>query len=166
MKSLKRFVAIGGHRHDIVLDTGIPPGYYGGIPPGRRDQFLIRTMPSQHKHRLMRPHSRLVEQIPGEYPESVNVALDRYLRLVSVPPQFSTKEWNLLRDACNGWATQNEPPEILKDGLALQVENAMTLSGLAKKWKVDQPTFRQKIESLTELEAISVIHAIEKFWSS
>lgn len=39
-------------------------------------------MPNQHRYRLMRPHSALVEQLPGEYPESVNTALADYLQLL------------------------------------------------------------------------------------
>lgn len=123
-------------------------------------------MANQHKYKLIRPRSALLDALPGQYPESVNVAISRYLFLVSNPPKFSEAEWSLLKDACNGWWTQGEPPELLVQGLALQVDDAMTLEGLAAKWKVSSPDLRQKLENLTPLETMSVIHAVECFWSN
>ncbi len=119
---------------------------------------------NRHKFRLMRPHSKLAGQLPGEYPESVNTALARYLLLVSTPPQFTESEWNLMRDACNRWATSMEPPETLKGGLILQISDAMCDSQLGSKWRVSRPELMMKLESLTTAEAIATIHAIECFW--
>lgn len=113
----------------------------------------------------MRPHSHLAEQLPGEYPESVNVGLSRYLCLLSaVTPQFTEAEWNLLYDSCNGWATQLEPPETLAQGLTLQVEDATREQGLYQKWNVE-PGLIDRLYQLTLLEAIAVIHKIEQFWN-
>lgn len=122
-------------------------------------------MPNQHRYRLMRPHSKLVDQLPGEYPESVNLAIARYLCLVANPPEFTEAEWNLLRDACRSWATQMEPPETLMNGLLLQVSDAMADEQLGGKWGVSRIELMAKLETLTPTQTIATIHAIERFWS-
>lgn len=101
----------------------------GGIPPG------VTLMPNQHKYRLMRPHSTLLDRLPGAYPESVSVALSRYLYLVSEPPLFSDAEWNLLRDVCNGWYTQSTPASVVLQELAFVVEDALQLRALDQHWE-------------------------------
>ena len=122
-------------------------------------------MPNKHKFRLMRPHSELVNQLAGEYPLSVNTALSRYLHLVAIAPDFSESEWNLLYDACNGWATQMEPPDVLAQGLVLQVQDAIGFECLGEKWGVDTDRLIARLNTLSPVEAIAVIHKIERWWS-
>lgn len=118
-------------------------------------------MPNQHRYKLVRPRSDIASQLPRGS-DSVNPALERYLHLISTPPEFSESEWNLLRDACNGWATEMEPAEMLKSGLALQVSAAIALD---KKWAVDGDALVQRLEGLSDLEAIATIYAVEVWWS-
>ena len=64
-------------------------------------------MPNKHRYRLMRPRSSLVEQLLGEYPESVNVAIATAITLtggeplspevvdaIATLPQVSSGEWS------------------------------------------------------------------------
>ncbi len=115
-------------------------------------------MADSHKYRLVRPHSYLAAQLPANYPNSVNAAIARYLRLVARPPQFSEAEWNLLRNACNGWATQHEPSVRFAQALALQVEKYLA------EQNIEAPGLVARLYSLSELDAIATIHAIELFW--
>ena len=122
-------------------------------------------MPNQHKHKLVRPLSYLADKLPCGS-DSVNPAIARYLHLVSSPPDFTDEEWNLLRDACNGWATELEPPETLQSGLALQVFEAIEFSNLDKKWGVDGEALVQRLKELSNLEAIATVYSIEIWWSN
>lgn len=124
-------------------------------------------MPNRHKYRLMRPHSNIAAQLPGDYPETINASLRRYLAILNASlPSFLEAEWNLMREACNGWATQMEPPETLHSGLCLQIEDAIGSENLDEKWGVNNAVLMERLSRLTIAEAIAVIHEIEKYWKS
>lgn len=121
-------------------------------------------MSNRHKYPPMRPRVPLVDRLSGIYPASVNVALTRYVHLISKAPEFSEEEWNVLRDACNGWDSQNEPPETLGQAFILQVEDAISARQLDRKWSVDCSTLIPRLYALSEVEVIAALNAIEIYW--
>lgn len=44
------------------------------------------------------------------------------------------------------------------------IEDACRLDGLGAKWEVDGPALVQKLQELTEVQAMAVIDAAERFW--
>lgn len=121
----------------------------------------------KHKYRLMRPCSKVVSQLSGGYPDSVNIALNRYLQLVSYTPDFLEEEWNLIFDACNGWLVDVDIDiNALREALFIQIEESIYLNKLNQKWKVDTEEFVQKLKSISLPECLAVLYKIEKFWES
>ena len=108
--------------------------------------------------------NRLDHHIYLKNVELINTALSRYLFLVSKAPDFSQAEWDLMRDACNGWATTNEQPQTLAEGLLQKVHCSIFYGQLAAKWNVNAADLLARLDCLKPVEAIAIIHAIEKFW--
>jgi hypothetical protein len=79
-------------------------------------------------------------------------------------PNFSEAEWNLMRDACNSWASIAEPPEIASQGLPLQIADAIEFERLDVKWQVGKQSLIAKLRALTPLQAIATLDAIERYW--
>lgn len=71
-------------------------------------------------------------------------------------------EWMLLRDALNGYV---HTPGIRADAALLaQVEDAIQLDGLAKKWETDGDGLLAKLRALTPTQALAVVDAAERWW--
>jgi hypothetical protein len=124
------------------------------------------TMPNRHKHPTIRLASKVSNRLSQPSGAIASVNLGRYFWLLGQSlPDFSEAEWNLLRDACNGWATTSEPPEILVQGLKLQVADVIANDFLDSKWQVDKDMLAEKLHKLTPLQAIAVVESIERWWA-
>ena len=116
-----------------------------------------------HRYPLMRPHSRLMQQLVGQYPNSVNAALERYLWLVAIDlPIFFEEEWVFMMNCCKGWDSASQPPEDTACELKRRIlkglrrdETAIESLGISRE-------FPYKISKLGRFEAIAVIHEIEQ----
>ena len=123
-------------------------------------------MSGANKYPTLRLHSALYERLVEPYGASANISISRYFWLLdSALPEFSELEWSLMRDACNGWATSLESPDLLVQGLRLQIEDSIELESLDKKWGVDGNALLKRMELLNPVETLAVIHSIEKWWT-
>lgn len=88
---------------------------------------------------------------------------DRYGALLTEgAPDLPEPEWNLLRDALNGWWP--EPAEQIIH-LEIEIEDAIAIDGLDRKWQVDGAALLAKLRAMPLAGKISVVEAIEKWWS-
>jgi hypothetical protein len=114
----------------------------------------------------MRPHSALVDNIPGIYPESINAALKQYLMILAhVKPDFLECEWNLIFDACNG-VLFGEEIENYQSEIILQVGDAITLNQLENKWQCNGDRLLKKLAICNPVECASIVFEIKKFWDN
>lgn len=123
-------------------------------------------MPSKHKYPTIRLNSGIYAKLSTPDSASASKSLDRYFWLIeSSKPELSKAELNLLCDVCNGWFSSGESPEISVQGLAMQVEDAITENQADLKWKVEARALITKLRSLSFVETFALIEDIEKFWS-
>lgn len=71
----------------------------------------------------------------------------------------------LICDACNGWAYQAEPKELLPQLLPLQVQDACEGENLAQKWDVDCAALAAKLRGLSLEETQEILAAVARFWT-
>lgn len=117
-----------------------------------------------HKYRLMRPHSKLVDSLPGSYPEKVNLALSHYSQILAASkPSFEENEWNLIFDSCNGWLIDDEI-ETYRDALLLQIEDSIRINKLDAKWGCDRQKIIKKIVDCSLVECVCIVFEIKRFW--
>jgi len=132
----------------------------------------------KHKYPTVRLHSHIYEKLSERYGygHSASTALERYFWLLeSEKPDFTEPEWNVLFDAFTAYASQSEPPELLVQSLVSNVEDmiddlgddpedAIDLDNLDTKWGVNLDSFLEKLNTLTSVQRLYTISAIEKFW--
>lgn len=89
---------------------------------------------------------------------------DRYAEIMrrTALPDFTEAEWSLLQDACNG--VLHEPAGMIRGGLALGVEDAIALDGLADKWSVDGAALLARLRDLAFAQEVRLIEDIERRW--
>lgn len=75
---------------------------------------------------------------------------------------FTKGEAWLIVDALNGAVFDARSASMLW----ASIEDSIKLDGTADKWNVDGPVLVKKLQSLSELECLAVIDAVERFWSS
>ena len=95
----------------------------------------------------------------------INAIADRYGAIVKRCQAdnarlFSEAEQNAIRDCCNG--TWFEP--AFQGSVVDNVEDAIPLEGLDKKWQVDGPALVEKLRALDLAHEIALIESIEQFW--
>ena len=111
--------------------------------------------------------SRSARDAVGSVLSSGQVAvrdLERYYRLVDRTLQsviFSNAEASAIVDACNGtiWDTFS-----LFDGLALSIEDAISLEQIDVKWGIDGERLLAKVRALEPVQHLAIVDAIERFW--
>ena len=84
-----------------------------------------------------------------------------YLLLRRNTPTFSEGEAHFLLDIFNG--TIFEPVEASLRLLWASVEDAE--ERYAEKWNVNRDELRQRLKAVSDLEAMALIDAIERFWA-
>ena len=115
---------------------------------------------------MIRLRSGVYEQLAAANGATESKSLDRYFWLLETAmPKLSEAEFNLLCDACNGWASSYEPPEVVAQGLVMQIEDAINYEQLAQKWAVDGTALIAQLQTLSALETLALVEAIEKYWS-
>jgi hypothetical protein len=99
--------------------------------------------------------------------EAAKVALYRYFHLLEDAVRrlgLTKQEASLIADALNGWWVNAEPPSLIRAGLYMTVLDAIELNQLDKKWGVNGSEILEKLKALSELEAIALVDAIQRFW--
>ena len=94
----------------------------------------------------------------------LNVIGDRYaeiLRSEQVEQLFEDAELNALRDMLRG--TLSEPAAVIAGSLAVGWEDVQD-DGLPEKWKVNPVQLGAKLASLTFVQEVALIEAIECWW--
>ncbi len=94
----------------------------------------------------------------------VRRVMERYfatLRQELQQVQLSEAEASLLVDALNG--VLFEPPETARL-LWAEVDDAIRLDGLDRKWGVDSQALIERLRRLTFAQALAVVDAVERAW--
>lgn len=98
------------------------------------------------------------------YSGSISAAVERYLYLVSDFPVFTRNEWLLICDALKSTLRDRYFYKHGKYAIAHEIEDACILDGYDEKWDVSKENILEKIDHLTESEAVSVLHVVDVFW--
>lgn len=108
---------------------------------------------------------------PGAFSsEGISRDLSRYYALLQRTLRsvdLTSGEAHLICDALNGcWMREvggiGHPSA--KSVLELEVSDAMRLNGLAEKWEVSPGPLMAKLTIMSELQAVAVLDAVERFW--
>lgn len=94
---------------------------------------------------------------------AAKTALERYIAIMEDERRrldLSEAEWHLIADATNG--TIWEPYSIPL--LWAEIDDAIKLDGLDKKWAVDGPALVAKLRGLDLAGKVAIIDAVERFW--
>jgi hypothetical protein len=112
----------------------------------------------------------VVDLVSGDPGLSARIAsiLDRYRHLVRVSrPALTRAEWCLVLDGCSGWATPQEPAELLLSGLALEVQDHIRLNDAGEKWGLTTAqcdALLGRLIALRPVETLAVMELVERFW--
>lgn len=95
----------------------------------------------------------------------INVIADRYGAIIKRCQAdnarlFSDAEQNAIHDCCNG--TWFEP--AFHGSVVANVEDAIPLDGLDKKWQIDGVALVEKLRGLDLAHEVALIESIEQFW--
>ncbi len=74
--------------------------------------------------------------------------------------KLTTEEACLIVDVLNGSMMDANTARMLWANIA----DAVSMNGLGKKWSVDGPALVEKLRSLSDIQAMAVIDAAERFW--
>ncbi len=105
------------------------------------------------------------DDLPGQYSMVARRDLERYYALLErelAQLHLSEGEALLLCDAGNGLLSEPQTMQLLW----AQVDDAIRLEGLDRKWDVDGPALVAQLRALTPGQAFAVTDAIERFWTS
>ena len=79
--------------------------------------------------------------------------------------ELTESEAGLLCDALNGcWLLDVTTPSQARAHLLMESEDHVRLNGAAKKWGVDWDHLRDTLHTLTSVQALAVLDAVERFW--
>lgn len=101
----------------------------------------------------------------GEKSTAIRESLDRYFSLmaraqVGLRDRFSEAELSLMADAANGTLHESWSIPLL----AHEIEDALALDNLGKKWSVDGPALLAKLHALDLTSTFALVDALERFW--
>lgn len=117
----------------------------------------------------------------GEQSQVIRGDLERYYGLMqrelpALREMFSLDEQLLIADSMNGWASRMEPVSILLSGLragdsaytviGAHVEDSIQYDGLADKWEVDGATLVARLNTLSRVQVLALVDAIERWWAN
>ena len=95
---------------------------------------------------------------------TINRDLERlyalYARATREVP-LSLDEARLIVDCCNGTIHDVNTARMLW----ASVEDACELDGLDEKWGVDGPGLVERLKNLSQVQALALVDAAERFWS-
>ncbi len=77
--------------------------------------------------------------------------------------QLTEAEALLICDALNGTIHASSVPARMV--LYAQVDDAIRIYGLDRKWIVDGNALLEKIHDMSEVQALAIIDAVERFWT-
>ena len=101
-------------------------------------------------------------------PSVVKSAAERYLQVCRYDlPELAPREWRLVMDALNGTIMDWFGSSFGSSGrtlAAIQVEDAIRLNGLDRKWDVDGTALVTKLRSLTYGQALALSDFVERWW--
>lgn len=83
-----------------------------------------------------------------------------YDRAIKEVP-LSLDEARLIVDCCNATVYDARTATMLWGS----VEDACQLDGLDEKWGIDGPVLVEKLKGLTQLQALALVDAAERFWA-
>lgn len=106
-----------------------------------------------------------LEAREGPRSASINTLADRYMHILAGSRlDLSDAELSLIRDANNG--TVFTPARTGLPGLAYNVEDAIKLDNLDRKWGVDGAALVAKLRACTRAELACLVEDVERYWSS
>lgn len=106
--------------------------------------------------------SRGGERGSGDRSAAASRMIERYAELARRSlPELTEAEWNLVRDALNGWLPE---PAASVGWLAMGVRDAIKLDGLDDKWAVDGDALLERLEALDYAGCLAVLDAVERWW--
>lgn len=95
---------------------------------------------------------------------TINRDLERlytmYARAIKEVP-LSLPEAQAIVDCCNGTIYDARSAPLLW----ASIEDANNLDGLDDKWGIDGPALVEKLKGLSQLQALALIDAAERFWN-
>ena len=98
----------------------------------------------------------------GNRSAAVSRMIERYAELAQrAMPDLTEAEWNLCRDALNGWFI--DTAESIKF-VPWEVADGIKLNGLDEKWKVDGPALVAKLEAMDFSALCALLDAVERWW--
>jgi len=86
------------------------------------------------------------------------VLLNHHLLELSV----TVNEANLTCEALKNYRFEDDPEQART--LWKRVDNAIQQEHLDQKWSVNSKTFIRKLQSLTNLQAVALVDAVERYW--
>ena len=100
--------------------------------------------------------------------ETIRRDLRRYYELMRAELktiELTRNEAMAVMDACNGlWL--EDLPNLSYSLIWAEVEDAIRLDGLDKKWEIDGPALVEKLRSLTRTQTAALADAITRFWAN
>ena len=111
------------------------------------------------------PINRLSEMKPGKpLSELMNETADRYMSIIKRSmPEFTTTEWCLIFDALRRTWTADEHHTAQMPG---EIAEAISSDRLDRKWEVDGPRLKSRIDRLSYASRLAMGEMNEIFWNS
>ena len=93
----------------------------------------------------------------------ISTICERYsLILEKHKPGLTAAEWNACRDALNGvWLRDTNMVRMIW----AEVADADKIDGLGKKWGIDAQALSERIRSMSTVEVIALVEAVEQWWA-
>ena len=111
------------------------------------------------------PVNRLSEMKPDKpLSELMNETADRYMSIIKRSmPEFTTTEWCLIFDALRPTWTADEHHTAQMPG---EIAEAMSSDRLDRKWEIDGPRLKSRIDRLSYASRLAIGEMNEIFWNS
>lgn len=111
-----------------------------------------------------------VGRTPDIPAEPLRKAASRYFSLLErelAALDLTEDEASLVCDALNGtsWDYGGLGQPSAGSAVRLELADAIRLSGLDRKWEVDQDLFLSKVGRWSEAQCLAVLDAVERFWA-
>jgi hypothetical protein len=96
---------------------------------------------------------------------TLNAVADRYQSIVRrAMPKLALNEWMLIMDAMSSTFAQSGA-DIDAYGLVHNIEDAIALDGLDKKWEIDGSILIQKLRGHSFAGLVALLDAVERYWA-
>jgi hypothetical protein len=99
--------------------------------------------------------------------EMMNAIVHRYDHICRANlPSFDRREWLLLVESLNGTLLRTHPASAPTTLLWLLVEDACNIVGADRKFGIDRQTFTEKLRAFSDVQAIALFDAVERYWAA